>query len=624
MASTGTTRFHVRMALACGLVLGLLGLVDGLGKASSDDCPTMMWDNKTRGIYDMTGRTLEEGCAKVGCGYYSNMTEDEAYCIQMVMGRWQYTLATWNSTACEQLVGYGYNELLVPVSCKSGFATWACNCNVGPSIGFRCIDNTCQPSSNGLSYGDCLNLCTPQQGYICRDNVCVLSSDTNATKSQYDVPLHRFTLVPFSREERIAVCHARPCERCWRQIAIMSYVKRKVKALLPDSLLFNRLVNFERRLDAAITRKRLEIQDALRRPPRTNAYARTHPAPILAPRHFKQIALSTTFFFFFFALVLSVGPFSTLRVTVTRLWEPHMPPVLDDPERLSELAFSDLLRTMVVDIEFEDGAPRQTTQWSRAPSSVAANGFEIRRTARLPKLATLLLVQNDLPPRFKLPPMLANILGLYADTKGTITHTLWAYIMQNKLIDPKKDELITCDKYLKHIFSKEKLAVEELSIELDRVLLPVDPIRIPVTFARDKHTEVQIFDVIIPLSLEAMDTTFLLAPSTQKRITELNMTVEEHLAALDECRKKRDTLLALHEDPQTYILSWVASQREDEKLLEGGPGLVARLSRTERFQEPWVDEAIASYFTEQANEKRHNLDDRYRALLAAHDQSASS
>ena len=69
----------------------------------------------------------------------------------------------------------------------------------------------------------------------------------------------------------------------------------------------------------------------------------------------------------------------------------------------------------------------------------------------LPQKANLLLELDDVPTKFKLPSLLANILGVHTASKAQILVRLWIYIKKNSLLSPDDPQIILCDGYLQHV-----------------------------------------------------------------------------------------------------------------------------------------------------------------------------
>lgn len=72
-----------------------------------------------------------------------------------------------------------------------------------------------------------------------------------------------------------------------------------------------------------------------------------------------------------------------------------------------------------------------------------------------------------------------------------------------------------------------------------------------------------------------------------------------HVQSLNNSHLKRTFMRSFADDPQNFIQTWIASQSRDlESALGSGPseGATVRqedLRRSEYFQLPWVEEAVA-------------------------------
>ena len=113
-------------------------------------------------------------------------------------------------------------------------------------------------------------------------------------------------------------------------------------------------------------------------------------------------------------------------------------------------------------------------QWVQQSNSIECDGFEVTRLVPTGRVANaqIILHVDHVPPRFKLEPQLAAVLGVYSDTRANIVSAFWEYVKvtvsafghllevahffltfskAKKLQDPVDREFIVPDAYLKEV-----------------------------------------------------------------------------------------------------------------------------------------------------------------------------
>eukprot|EP00730_Choanoeca_flexa_P011959 TRINITY_DN2976_c0_g1_i1.p1 TRINITY_DN2976_c0_g1~~TRINITY_DN2976_c0_g1_i1.p1 ORF type:complete len:408 (+),score=58.24 TRINITY_DN2976_c0_g1_i1:22-1224(+) len=365
------------------------------------------------------------------------------------------------------------------------------------------------------------------------------------------------------------------------------------KRVIPESAQFSKLIEFERRIDAVITRKRLEIQNALK------------PAE-------KQTKTLRLFITGSWALTRPQDPACTDVAWTLRIEGK----LLDMPRNKEKLPMTTFFKRVFIEFTLAD-QPSRTHEWSRTSSSLEADGYEITRTGLLPQKANILLDLANAPAKFKLPDTLAAILGVHTATKTQILIRLWVYIKQNSLLKADEPEIIQCDQYLQHVFRVPQMRFEELPAYIERCVLPADPIRIPYIFSLNPAMthETKIFDLQVDVDIDNSTSPFLLAAGTAKQIEELDSRMDTMLAALNDARERRDVLKSFASDPSGFTLMWMASQRADETVVAKGPSIEHAGRRAEFYGEDWVVPSVERYLQEDADRNRLQLSQQFAAVV---------
>ncbi|XP_018096785.1 SWI/SNF-related matrix-associated actin-dependent regulator of chromatin subfamily D member 3 isoform X7 [Xenopus laevis] len=205
---------------------------------------------------------------------------------------------------------------------------------------------------------------------------------------------------------------------------------QRIRELVPESQAYMDLLAFERKLDQTIMRKRIDIQEALKRPMKQKRKLRLYISNTFNPA--KADADD------------SDGSIASWELRVEGK-------LLDDPSKMKR-KFSSFFKSLVIELDKDlYGPDNHLVEWHRTPSTQETDGFQVKRPGDVSVRCTLLLMLDYQPPQFKLDPRLARLLGLHTQTRAVIIQALWQYIKINKLQDCHDKEYITVDKYFQQI-----------------------------------------------------------------------------------------------------------------------------------------------------------------------------
>ncbi|XP_009333175.1 PREDICTED: SWI/SNF-related matrix-associated actin-dependent regulator of chromatin subfamily D member 2, partial [Pygoscelis adeliae] len=250
---------------------------------------------------------------------------------------------------------------------------------------------------------------------------------------------------------------------------------QRIRELVPESQAYMDLLAFERKLDQTIARKRMEIQEAIKKP--------------LTQKRKLRIYISNTF-----------------------------TPAKEEGEGGERVASWEL---RVEGKLLED--------WHRLPTTQETDGFQVKRPGDVNVKCTLLLMLDHQPPQYKLDPRLARLLGVHTQTRASIMQALWLYIKHNKLQDSHEKEYINCNRYFRQIFNCVRMRFSEIPMKLAGLLQHPDPIIINHTISVDpndqKKTACYDIDVEVDDPLKAQMSNFLASTTNQQEIASLDAKV---------------------------------------------------------------------------------------------------
>ncbi|XP_023495781.1 SWI/SNF-related matrix-associated actin-dependent regulator of chromatin subfamily D member 3 isoform X3 [Equus asinus] len=404
---------------------------------------------------------------------------------------------------------------------------------------------------------------------------------------------------------------------------------QRIRELVPESQAYMDLLAFERKLDQTIMRKRVDIQEALKRPMKQKRKLRLYISNTFNPA--KPDAED------------SDGSIASweLRVEGKLLDDVRPGPGLSKcpgPSK-QKRKFSSFFKSLVIELDKDlYGPDNHLVEWHRTPTTQETDGFQVKRPGDLSVRCTLLLMLDYQPPQFKLDPRLARLLGLHTQSRSAIVQALWQYVKTNRLQDSHDKEYINGDKYFqqpfqdrriqncsyalfKHrrvvslllqIFDCPRLKFSEIPQRLTALLLPPDPIVINHVISVDpsdqKKTACYDIDVEVEEPLKGQMSSFLLSTANQQEISALDSKIHETIESINQLKIQRDFMLSFSRDPKGYIQDLLRSQSRDLKVMTDVAGNPEEERRAEFYHQPWSQEAVSRYFYCKIQQRRQELE----------------
>lgn len=374
---------------------------------------------------------------------------------------------------------------------------------------------------------------------------------------------------------------------------------QKVRDLVPESQAYMDLLAFERKLDATITRKRLDIQEALKRP--------------MKQKRKLRIFISNTFYPPKETNESNDGGEGSVASWELRVEGRLLEDNKNDPSKIKR-KFSSFFKSLVIELDKDlYGPDNHLVEWHRTHSTQETDGFQVKRPGDRNVRCTILLLLDYQPLQFKLDPRLARLLGVHTQTRPVIISALWQYIKTHKLQDTHEREYILCDKYLEQIFGCPKMKFAEIPQRLNPLLHPPDPIVINHIITveggtENKQTACYDIDVEVDDSLKNQMNSFLLSTASQQEIQGLDSKIHETVETINQLKTNREFFLSFAKDPQNFIHKWIISQSRDLKTMTDVVGNPEEERRSEFYYQPWVQEGVSRYFFTKVNQKRAELE----------------
>merc|ERR1719510_1430786 len=222
---------------------------------------------------------------------------------------------------------------------------------------------------------------------------------------------------------------------------------QKVRELVPESQAYMDLLQFERKLDSTIMRKRLDIQEALKRPMKQKKKLR--------------IFISNTSFP---AKEGEEGSVASWELRVEgRLIDEDKRVERPEQSKTTKRKFSSFFKSLVIELDKNMYGPdNHLVEWHRTPTTQETDGFQVKRPGDTTVRCTILLLLDYQPLQFKLDQRLARLLGVHTQTRPVIISAMWQYIKTHKLQNQHEKEYVNCDPFLRQIFQTERMKFAEI------------------------------------------------------------------------------------------------------------------------------------------------------------------
>uniref|UniRef100_A0A8H7XP97 DM2 domain-containing protein n=1 Tax=Psilocybe cubensis TaxID=181762 RepID=A0A8H7XP97_PSICU len=369
-----------------------------------------------------------------------------------------------------------------------------------------------------------------------------------------------------------------------------------------DSQMYQDLLNMERKLDWTITRKRMEVQDALARTPTTTRTLRIFMSHTVSGQQWQNMGEPQV------APNFETGegiPAWSFKIEGRLLEVPNQRHKDKTPPR----KFSTLIKRMVVELDRDTNVYPEgnIVEWPRAHGNhnPALDGFTIRRTGDSPTKIRVVMYLEHFPEQYKVLPELSNVLAVKEDSRMGVIQNLWNYIKVQGLQDKVDRRIIKADDKLRPIFGGETMPFHKIPDVVNRYLTAADPIILHYTVnpTIQPPERTSAWDVEIKMEDTALKNKMAVTVSTSKESAQALLKIDEEIAllaqSLHNSHMKRTFLESFANDPAQFIQTWLESQSRDlESILGSGPteGMTLRqeeLKRSEFFQLPWVEEAVA-------------------------------
>ncbi|KAI1341655.1 Pkinase-domain-containing protein [Xylariaceae sp. FL0016] len=388
---------------------------------------------------------------------------------------------------------------------------------------------------------------------------------------------------------------------------------------------YRELRDFERRLDATMTRKRLDIVDTLNRSVKRWKTLRIWVTNTAEDQVWQGNGLNVDTFDF------SSNLEPTYRVKIEgRILDDdndddssqdgddeESKGTLQDPDKMEEDGPSDakskatktpkyrlshFFKALSVDFPANRKGVDQSVEWkkpertggsSNLPAAADFDELTFKRSGDENLNITINLYRHEDPERYAVSKELEDIIDMREATRQEIVMAIWEYIKLMGLQEDEEKRNFRCDDLLRAAFKSETGVIPRLHEYITPHLSPLLPVKLPYTIRLDEefHKDPQptIYDVRVPVDdpIREKMNTFLLNPGYPNVSKEAASNKDSpytsmlrEAAALDDqlaiiiqaihvSKAKHSFLSGLSNDPAALIGTWLSSQKRDLEIIMG-------------------------------------------------------
>uniref|UniRef100_A0A8C9BQE8 DM2 domain-containing protein n=1 Tax=Phocoena sinus TaxID=42100 RepID=A0A8C9BQE8_PHOSS len=331
---------------------------------------------------------------------------------------------------------------------------------------------------------------------------------------------------------------------------------QRIWELVPEPQACMDLLAFKWKLDQTIARKRMEIQEDIKKPLTQKRKLRIYISNMFSPNKAEGDSAGTV-----------------------ASWELRVEGKLPDDLRKQKRKFSSFFKSLVIEEELY-GPDNHLLEWHRMPTTQETDALQVKAPGDLNVKCTRLLMLDHQPPQYKSDPRLGRLLGVHTQTRAAIMQALWLYIKHNQLQDGHEREYVSCNRYFRQIFSCSRLRFSEIPMKLARLLQHPDPIVVNHVISLDpnnrKKTGCYDIDVEVDDPLKAQMSNFLASTTNQQEI-----------ASLDE---------------------WLRSQCRDLKIITDVIGNPEEERQAAFYHKPWAQEPVGRHIIAKVQQQRQELE----------------
>ncbi|KAF7833973.1 SWI/SNF complex component SNF12-like protein [Senna tora] len=425
---------------------------------------------------------------------------------------------------------------------------------------------------------------TPSTGSAKRASQRPPSRPTGSSNANSSSPFKTMELTPAARRKK--------------QKLPEKQIPEKVAAILPESALYTKLLEYEAQIDATLARKKTDVKESIRIPPRVQKTLRIYVYNTFSNQteidpEKKNVEESSW----------------SLKITGRILEDGKDPVVAGVLQKSSSVypKFSSFFKKITIYLDQNLYPDNHVIVWESARSSIQQEGFEVKRKGDKEFTAVIRIEMNYAPEKFMVSAQLSNLLGIEYETRPRIIAALWHYVKSRKLQSPNDTSFFMCDPPLQRVFGEEKIKFSMVAQKISQHLSQLQPIHLQhkIRLSGNCPAGTTCYDVQVdvPFPLEKDMSSFLESIERHREIDACDEVISNAMKKIHEHLRRRAFFLGFSQSPAEFINALIASQSKDLKHVAGDATHDAeRERRSEFYNQPWVEDAVIRYLNRKTAE----------------------
>ncbi|RMZ82684.1 hypothetical protein DV738_g1589, partial [Chaetothyriales sp. CBS 135597] len=223
--------------------------------------------------------------------------------------------------------------------------------------------------------------------------------------------------------------------------------------------------------------------------------------------------------------------------------------------------------------------PSLQVEWKKQPNTVDVDCFEFQRKGDENLNITINLVRDEKFERFRLSHALASALDMEEADRAEVVMGIWEYVKAMGLQEDEERRTIRCDERLRQIFGTDTFVFPQVADRIMPHLHPLTPVRLPYTIRVDEayisNPEPTVYDVKITVDdplRAAKAMAYAQTPASAaslRHISQLDDQIAIIIQAIQQHKAKHTFFKNFAKDPVTFVRKWYASQQHDLSVLLG-------------------------------------------------------
>jgi SWI/SNF-related matrix-associated actin-dependent regulator of chromatin subfamily D len=250
--------------------------------------------------------------------------------------------------------------------------------------------------------------------------------------------------------------------------------------------------------------------------------------------------------------------------------------------------FSHFFKQLTVDFDRNMGrvGSDPVVEWKK-PDKIPASAslpaiadfdvFTFKRNGDETQNVTINLFRDE-DELFSVSPELYDIIDEREATRQESVMGVWEYIRALNLQEDEEKRNFRCDELLRKIVGRESGYIPALQEYILPHLGPLDPIKLPYTIRVDEefhgNPQPTIYDVRVMVDdgLRGQAVAFFQNPELAGVLKDVNLLDEQLITlvqAIHDSKVRHDFLTSLAKDPVNFVRQWLSSQKRDTEVIMG-------------------------------------------------------